>query len=82
MACLDERFAAHLSAVNLTANEARHKLTMCLDKRHSVTGRLQSDLDIAGGTDRRCGDDKLDKRSEEFNCWALSGCLVNNGVTS
>ena len=59
-----------------------HKLTMCLDKRHSVTGRLQSDLDIAGRTDRRCGDDKLDKRSEEFNCWALSGCLVNNGVTS
>ena len=38
MACLHERFAAHLSAVNLTADEARHKLTMCLDNHRSVTG--------------------------------------------
>ena len=41
--CLHERFEAHSSAVNLTADEARKKLKMCLQNRCSVTS---SDLDI------------------------------------
>ena len=54
---------AHLSAVNLTVVDARHKLTMCLHD-----GRRRGDLKwpryTLAGTDRRCCDDKADERSE------------------
>ena len=37
MACLHERFAAHLSAVNLTGDEARHKLVVSTTSKNCTT---------------------------------------------
>ena len=82
--CLHERFVDHLLAVNLTADEARHELTMRSHTQPMLSDRAtSSDLDIRWRqlTDAAVTISKM-KGQKEFIYWALSGCFVNNGVTS
>ena len=79
-----------MSAVNLAAVDARqidNEFTRTTGAQSTLVGSgdgaSSSDLDIGWrGTDRRCVAINKMKGQNKFIYWALSGCFVNNGVTS